>query len=163
MEEWICKYKLDFVNVSEKHTLINNLKTEIKDNRKKKKDAYRNGHMGLLDYLQRTEDSLYDEIYKHDEELVRHILPTLKYNTYIHKLEVDYHSLRVNEACILGDMLLIDVPKGVKWMTWVTGVGAHSKNNYCILKARLKDVLAYYEIKYEEGSDRLTFALLEKV
>jgi len=164
MDEWITKNSRDITvcglatNIT---NLIDNLKNEIKDIKKKKKDAHINRHLGLLDYLQRQESSLYREIDKHNESLMRGKLHTIKYTIedFPPRLIVDYHFLRVHEAVMLGDMLLCDNSHGFRNMVWVTGIGNHSKGGFGVLKAKLKDLLIYYDIKYEESPDRLSLIL----
>ena len=161
MEDWIKKNKIYDLDIDYSLKEINRLNNSIKDIKKKKKDALYNSHMGLFDYLCRKEDSIYNEINYHNENLVRNKLVNINYKTeyFPDKLIVDYHFLRVYEATILGDMLVTDKTHGFKNMVWITGVGKHSKNEIGVLKAKLKDVLIYYNIKYEESKDRLIFTL----
>ena len=157
--EWIQRHYDPEVNGAEEMENISQLKLEIKEVLKKKNRAYRDGLSIQFQFHDRIYRKKNELLYASQVRLFKHSVHKIKMHVQNFTLVVDFHGMRLKEAEIFGEMLLLDIPNSITRMQWITGAGTHSKHEICVLKQRLKEVLEFYKIKYEEMQDGLNFII----
>jgi DNA-nicking Smr family endonuclease len=153
------------VDIEKEEEIINALKLEIKELERKKREAYKNGLREQLNYFINRKTEKEKDLKNSILNIIKHSILDNSFGKSLNISEefpftcvVDFHGLKVKEAEVLGELLLEKKDVHIKKMKWITGVGNHSKNNFSILKQKLKGLLQYYDISYEEQSDRLIFS-----